>query len=234
MRIIFFNIWHGELWDKLQKFLEQQAAGTDIFCFMEVNPEVQDKLRSVLSGYGNIYFKGHKIDHNGGVFQGISVFVSDKLKIIDSFTDNLFKPIHNDAGGLLAVEFEIEGKRFFVGSVHGKAQPGEKLDTPERLEQSKRIIELFEDKKGPRIIGGDFNLYPDTKSVSMFEEAGYRNLIREFNIKSTRNKISWEHFKNVQYYADYCFTSPDVKVITFEVPNVEVSDHEPQILDFEI
>jgi endonuclease/exonuclease/phosphatase family metal-dependent hydrolase len=74
----------------------------------------------------------------------------------------------------------------------------------------------------------------------MFEEAGYKNLIKEFNIKNTRNNTCWEQFKEdvkisgKQHFADYCFTSHDVKVKSFEVPYNEVSDHLPLILDIDI
>lgn len=34
--------------------------------------------------------------------------------------------------------------------------------------------------------------------------------------------------------ADYCFVFPEVKIKSFEVPNIEIFDHLPLILDFEI
>ena len=94
-------------------------------------------------------------------------------------------------------------------------------------------------KVGLKIIGGDFNLNPDTKSVKIFEEVGYKNLIMDFGIKNTRNEISWKQFQNKpgfvkQYFADYVFVSKDVKVRKFEVPYNEISDHLPQILEFEV
>ncbi len=57
--------------------------------------------------------------------------------------------------------------------------------------------------------------------------------------KQTRNKIGWEFFKDQegfvkQYYADYCFATSEIDVKNFEVPYVEVSDHLPLILKFEI
>jgi len=92
---------------------------------------------------------------------------------------------------------------------------------------------------GPQIVIGDFNLLPDTESIKKFEVYGYQNLIEDFAIKSTRNRIAWEQFKNEpgfvkQHYADYCFVSKDVKVKKFTVPNIEVSDHLPLILEFEV
>ena len=69
-------------------------------------------------------------------------------------------------------------------------------------------------------------------------------LILENKIKTTRNFHAWRQAKEMvadgyrfygeQKFADYVFVSKDVKVKNFEVPNIEISDHLPLILDFEI
>ena len=89
------------------------------------------------------------------------------------------------------------------------------------------------------MVGGDFNLMPDTKSINLFENSGYRNLIKEFDIKETRNRFAWDTFKNdpdyvQQHFADYCFVSKDINVKSFEVPDIEVSDYLPLVLEFEV
>lgn len=123
-----------------------------------------------------------------------------------------------------------------IANVHGKTHPGHKLDTPTRIKQSKAIIDFLENKKGLKIVGGDFNLLPNTRSVKLFEQNGYSDLIKKFGIKDTRGKINHEIHKNktIQYFADYCFVSPDVKVKSFTVPDIEISDHLPLILEFEV
>jgi len=239
MRIIFFNIWHGQGWEALKDFLKENLDKTDIFCFLEVDPELQNKLEKLLIDFKPIYERGIKTDYLGGVVEGRSIFVKRNIKIISKGALELYKITPDDAGGSLFAELEVHGKKFLVQEVHGKTRPGNKLDTKERIEQSKRILEFSKDGIKPRIIGGDFNLMPGTKSIKMIEAAGYTNLIKEFGIKSTRNKISWEQFAKKpgftkQYFADYVFVSPQIKVKNFEVPYNEVSDHLPLILDFEI
>ena len=144
---------------------------------------------------------------------------------------------HNDVWYMQYADIEISNKVVHLANIHGKARPGHKLDTPTRLRQSKVIINFFKDKHGPKIIGGDFNLLPETKSVQMFEEAGYKNLIKDYKIKTTRNMLAWGTLKKSeekQCFADYVFTSSDVKVKSFEVPDIKISDHLPLILSFEI
>lgn len=239
MKIIFFNIWHGMVWKGLKNFILEESKDTGIFCFLEVDPELQEKLVKILPKYNFYYSKGIKTGYLGEVYEGRSIFVNKNIKILKSKRIKLFNTHKFDAGGMIYSELEINDKTLFLGCIHGKARPGTKIDTRLRLKQSEIIIDTFADKKGPKIIGGDFNLNPDTKSIKMFEEAGYKNLIQEFKIKATRNKISWEQFANhpkfvKQFFADYCFTSNEVKVEKFEVPYNEISDHLPLILEFKI
>ena len=131
-----------------------------------------------------------------------------------------------------------------ISNIHGISQPGDKKDNPARIRQTEQIINNNSKMNGPRIIGGDFNLLPDTRSIKMFEDQGYLNLIKKNKIKTTRNAHAWIQAKEMvadgyrfygeQKFADYVFVSPEIKVKNFEVPNIEISDHLPLILDFEI
>ncbi len=116
-----------------------------------------------------------------------------------------------------------------IANVHGLARPG-KQDNPGRITQSERILKTLAVLDGVKIIGGDFNLNPDTKSVRLFEEAGYQNLIKNYNIKTTRNEVAWaKHPGKELAYSDYVFVKGAV-VAAFEVPQEIVSDHQPMIV----
>ncbi len=55
-----------------------------------------------------------------------------------------------------------------------------------------------------------------------------KNLITEYNIKSTRSKLYRKYGE--MNFADYAIISPEIQVQSFEVPYCEVSDHLPLIL----
>jgi endonuclease/exonuclease/phosphatase family metal-dependent hydrolase len=87
------------------------------------------------------------------------------------------------------------------------------------------------------MVMGDFNLLPETESVRKIERAGYRNLISEFAITTTRGSLVKKMHPEYgvgpfgfQEYADYAFVTPGIRVGSFEVPDVPVSDHLPLIL----
>ncbi|MBI4268251.1 endonuclease/exonuclease/phosphatase family protein [Candidatus Uhrbacteria bacterium] len=125
------------------------------------------------------------------------------------------------------------GSLLTIANVHGIWWPGTKRDTPERIEQSHRIISGLARLPGAKVICGDFNLLPSAESVRMIERAGYRNLIKEYGIKDTRGPVNRRKYINerpLQKYADFAFVSDDVRVKKFEVPQVSISDHLPLIL----
>ena len=68
--------------------------------------------------------------------------------------------------------------------------------------------------------------------MQKFAAAGYRDLVKEYQIATTRNRLAWEKWpNNMQLYADYTFVSPGVTVPDFRVPAIEVSDHLSMIID---
>lgn len=63
-------------------------------------------------------------------------------------------------------------------------------------------------------------------------EKGMINLIKEYKIPTTRNKLAVRYDQIIDKFADYIIVSSGVKVLDFQVPNIEISDHLPMILEF--
>lgn len=116
---------------------------------------------------------------------------------------------------------------YTLAHFHGLWNRDRKTDTPERLEQSKKVKEFLDTTKGKKILCGDFNLSPETRSLEMLKEK-LINLIKTNGITTTRSSF----YKKPDKFADYTLVSPDIKVKGFYVPEIEVSDHLPMILDF--
>lgn len=236
MRAIFLNCWYAKTGRVFFDFVKENSLNTDIFCFQEVDPKLFSNLQELQPNHVGRYATENKLEFLGYIY-GEAIFVKKGLNIVSSGKVNLFRQVINDVGYMQYANIRMNGKMIYLANIHGKARPGHKLDTPARLRQSKLIINFLKNKPGLKIIGGDFNLSPDTRSIRLFEDAGYRNLVREFAIKTTRNRLSWESLKKgeeKQYFADYVFTSPEVKIRSFKVPDCEISDHLPLILDFEV
>lgn len=236
MKVIFLNCWYAKAGKAFFDFVKTNSLNIDIFCFQEVDSKLFKKLSNLLSSHSGYFGTDNKLELLGHVY-GQTVFVKKDLKVLSSGKVDLYRQVIDDVGFMQYLELKVGSKKMYLANIHGKARPGHKLDTPGRLRQSAKIIDYFKNKKGLKIIGGDFNLLPQTKSAKLFESAGYRNLIKDLAVKTTRNRLSWESLKNgeeKQYFADYVFASSDVKVSSFEVPDCEISDHLPLILDFEV
>ncbi|MDO8536953.1 MAG: hypothetical protein Q7R94_01760 [bacterium] len=243
------------------EFIKHTSANTDIYCFQEVFDSKSDikKTRStrvnvladlnaalpnfdlfldnIGSGYdieGCVDFDitesqatftrknaGLKVDSHGSVFVHGVFKKMGKHETLEDIPSNF-----------QYMNFSFENKRFILCNLHGIVYLGHKKDTPERLRQSQMIKEFLAKEDGAKILCGDFNLLPSTKSISVLEE-NMRNLIAEFNIERTRSKLSpWWGKEGFQKFADYVFVSQDVRVMNFSVPDVDVSDHLPLVLEF--
>ena len=118
-------------------------------------------------------------------------------------------------------------KPYTICNVHGFHTSQGKDDTPERIEQSRRIKEFLDRTPNPKILCGDFNLDINTKSLQMLE-GEMTNLVKKHNITSTRTRFYEKPVK----FADYMLVSPDIQVLDFQVLSDEVSDHSPLYLEF--
>jgi hypothetical protein len=229
MKLIYLNVCYGELEKPLFDFINEHKKTTDVFCFQESSDELQKRNKLELLGFNNVAVQKY-VGPSDNYFQ--STYVKDNITIQSKIT--LFEGQIN-LGLATIIQASVGAKTFCIGNLHGVWRPPKnKLDTPDRLEQSKKLIEAINNFNGFKIIGGDFNLNPETESIKMFEEAGCINLIKEFGIKTTRNEYAWKNWpNNKQYFSDYLFVGPDIKVNSFEVPEMTISDHLPMILETE-
>jgi endonuclease/exonuclease/phosphatase family metal-dependent hydrolase len=229
MKILFLNAWGGKIREPLAQFLEAQSRNTDIFCFQEAYDEMKQLARKVLPGYAEIERYKYVTDDDN--FPQ-TTYIKNTIPLLASGTI-----MEQEAGlglGLYARVRSSDNRDLFVCNFHGMSRPVNKLDDPARIRQSELLIDFFREHSGPAVIGGDFNLFPETKSVAMFAENGYRDLIKEYGIATTRNHFSWDLYPDhKQYHSDYVFTSPDIAIKHFSVPGDEISDHQPLILEID-
>lgn len=262
MKLISLNTWGGKYFDPLIKFIKQHSQDTDIFCFQEIYnttsavkqykniranllgelikilPDFRVFLSTEFSGFDS---NSDPVDFDLTV--GKAILVKNNIPInaqgeLLIYGDKTEKSLNKDFSNLPItlqyINFSTNGKAFAVGNFHGTSFPGSKLDTKLRLEQSTKIQEFLKGQQGAKILVGDFNLLPQTQSIKMLE-SNMRNLIKEFNIAKTRSSLSpFFGRSGFQKFADYAFISPDVRVTNFQVPDVNISDHLPMILEFSL
>ena len=256
MKLISLNIWDARVFDPIMNFFEANQD-IDIFCLQEVFNGDQEgffrkdrringfsEISKRLSNHQGFYINTENLDdipsQGFSIPYGVAIFVKKTIKILSHHHNVVF-----DGGGgdfsnenpkthkrvIQTVCISVNNKPLAISNVHGLWNGQGKTDTPQRIKQSKNIKAHIQAFNHPVILAGDFNLLPDTESLAIVSE-GMRNLIKEYNITSTRTKLYSKHEKPV-LFADYIFTSPDIIINDFKVMPDVVSDHSPLLCSFD-
>jgi endonuclease/exonuclease/phosphatase family metal-dependent hydrolase len=242
MQIISLNIWGGKLKEPLMNFFRERSGSIDIFCLQEVfdgtkiwsahekeSMNIFSEIQAALPNHRGYFTASEKNK------EGLVNFVKKEITIKETGATFVFRwkdAMENNDSKTLGrkieyVSFTLNGKQYLVGSIHGLWNGGGKLDSEDRLQQSRKIVDFLKSRSEPyKILVGDFNLLPDTESIKMIEK-NMRNLIKENSITSTRSSF----YTKPERFADYCFVSPELSVKHFEVIQDEVSDHLPLLLE---
>jgi len=260
MKLISLNTWGGKVYRPLMNFVKKHSKDTDIFCFQEMSDTKSDvtqcgefranllsEIKGILSNFQVFYFPvagGFDFDANSIAYDltfGQAMFVNNSIKV--NSQDNYFitkednfqilkKDFSNLPTPLQYLSLVNNGRVYHIFNFHGTPMPSNKLDTKKRLTEAEKVKKITNSKTGQKILVGDFNLLPNTRSIKILEN-DMRNLIKEFNIQRTRSKFSPFYGRlDFQKFADYIFISKGIKVKSFEVPKIEISDHLPMILEF--
>jgi endonuclease/exonuclease/phosphatase family metal-dependent hydrolase len=164
---------------------------------------------------------------------GLGTFTRKNIKVLNEgdisihTNDNYIGSGPTHSRNMQWLECKIDQQIYSILNVHGLWNGMGKTDTPERIAQSQRIRNFMDAINHPKILCGDLNLRPDTESLRLIEK-NLQNHIQINKITSTRTSL----YPKAEKYADYIFTSPEIKVLKFEVLKDEVSDHAPLLIEF--
>lgn len=232
MKIIFLNTWNGKQESEMRDFLQEHAGSTDVFCFQEAEDTFRAIAREYLIDFTEEYRYFDGFDTPRGREDWSQVTYTHKtLSVVRSSAEfNTGDP----AGLGIVTELQFQNTKLYILNYHGVSYPKDKLDSEARLKQSRHILDYFSDKPGLHILGGDFNFIPSTKSYRMFTEEGYKELVDEYKIPTTRNHLYFDNRTETHLFSDYIFISPVIKIRGLTAPTILVSDHLPLILEIEI
>lgn len=196
---------------------------------------------SVMGNFKQKNFHGKKVFRFkfGGLIE-FGNYTKSRYKIIKGqnvFVENCFtySTDHSnwpeeDYRAVLITDHKVKEKKLRVLNYHG-IWTRNKLGNERSFNANKIINNLALQSKGEVIICGDFNLFPDTTSMKIFEK-NFISLVDKFDIKKTRpssNELSASK-RNV---VDYIWVSSGIKIKNFEVIDTDISDHLPLLLDFD-
>lgn len=252
LKFIQINIYKGKYLDELVEFLKEEES--DFISMQEVsagklnNYESKDvnlfELLSQKLSYKGVFHSDVEILGDPNSSFGNAVFakwpiLDSKVIILNTFRPMTLTEFSSDPAiwasmprHMLDVVCQVGGVKIHVISIHGRriAPP---VDNPESMRQASLIAdhlrslgdELF-------ILGGDFNMPPETSTITIVSGAA-TNLMEGSGVSQTLNPAVHE-LGDRGYLVDYIFTSKHFKLKSLAVPQVTVSDHLPVIAQLEL
>jgi endonuclease/exonuclease/phosphatase family metal-dependent hydrolase len=119
----------------------------------------------------------------------------------------------------LVIELELEHVTFFL--VHLA------LGYKARQEQILHLFHLVKETNRPYIVAGDFNAFMGENEIQLLLAAsGLQNADKDMQPSYPSHKP--------RKHLDFILHSPEIKVNKFWIPKVELSDHLPLIVDFDV
>ncbi len=119
----------------------------------------------------------------------------------------------------LVIELELEHVTFFL--VHLA------LSYKARQEQILHLYHLVKKTKRPYILAGDFNAFMGEDEIHLLMSAsGLQNADQDMQPSYPSH--------NPKKHLDFILHSPEIQVNKFWIPDVQLSDHLPLVVDFEV
>jgi endonuclease/exonuclease/phosphatase family metal-dependent hydrolase len=243
MRLIVLNVWGGSRLDELADFVREESGTTDIFCFQEVLDRDTDLIDYPQQCKGGTFktlknllstFHPYLTEPYTSFGERLATFVRSDIQVLENRWEILVPQQktndHSIGSNLQYARTRSKSGDFLIANVHGFWLKGNNRDTDERVSQSKKIISLLSRFNEPKILCGDFNLAPDTRSIAMLEDQ-MNNLTKKYSIETTRSVLAE---KNKGRIVDYVFVASRIDVRDFRTMDSRASDHLALQLDFRI
>lgn len=253
LKLVSLNAWGGRALDPLLDFFSAKADSIDIFCLQEMFDAPQQMLdkRHPGEGLSGDMFRrvGSALPGFQGVFarfdesparMSLAMFIRHGIPVRTIMDTIVYRPDKPEEHGShvlssrkIQVATIVHGHReIAIANFHGLWCGGHKRDTLERIAQADGVHDLLDGLRMPRILCGDFNLLPGTRSLWLMAQ-GMREHVTTNGYRSTRTPL-YRHYDDPSSlnFADYMLTSPEIHIHGFEVMPDQVSDHSPLLLEF--
>ncbi len=171
---------------------------------------------------------------------GLATFVRKSIPIIaqaQGFVHKTFSPKgygehprSRTAHAIRLHDFDKD-RAVCVTHMHGLRDLRGKMDTPERAAQVRRLLSLsksISEAGDAAIICGDFNVEPESETLTYLRQSGFEELVLARGYTSTRTPL----YEKPAKFADYMLVNKALRVVDFKVvSDPVVSDHCPLVLE---
>lgn len=243
MKLIQLNVWWGGKLDQaVVEFLNDEKP--DILCLQEAASmsgesgmlltveqikkigEFNNLVHSPLVSFN---FMHRKVSMGNAILSKLPITSHTSLYThLEHNKDFDWERHDYNVRNLLHCVIDVAGKPLQVLTHHGYHVPSHKNGNQETMAGCQQIADYIDNLSGPKILTGDFNLSPHSKSLEILNKK-LENLAITNKLKTTRTSLTYK-----TEVCDYIFVSKDVKVSHFEASDRVVSDHKALVMEFDI
>ncbi len=235
MKLLQLNAWGGRLDYSISDLLE--AEKPDILCLQEAisfngsraglfitTENIQKDFDLPFEAFGPVFSFNYMeglAKFGNGIF---SRFPVTKTSTIFTHQEHIERFMWSDDSianmrNFVHSVIDIDGRECNILTHHGFWIAEHKDGNLDTERQMLMIRDYIAQLKGPVILTGDFNLSPESPSLTPLNDQ-LKNLSVEYGLKTTRTNLTFK--KEV---CDYIFTSEDVIVKSFKALDKVASDH---------
>lgn len=244
MKIVQLNIWYGKLGAAAIRFLNQQKP--DIVCLQEVTSIEGSTggmfvpLRTIQKETGlahvsfaptlSFKFMNRTCEYGNAILSSFPYENEETIFIHGEYKEHYdrSKGDYNNRN-LQICRFKLPNQTITVVNHHGFHIP-DPQGNEESLQAMEKVAEILKSLQEPVVFCADLNVSPKSPVMRPLDKLNLRNLTAENQIPNTLSQI---HRLEMPVACDYIFTSPEIKVMNFEVSDDIISDHKSLILEFE-
>lgn len=249
LKLVTVNIYHGNLLDEVCAFIEQENP--DIVTMQEVydgkNTAFPKQFRSWEELKRRLVFVGQdyeaalidnrkegKFPSGNAILSHFPITARHSVFFNEPFRDDYVDDIKNNPVQphvLQHVVLETSIGEINVFNLHGTWDLDGDNFSEKRRQMSEAILKATKGKSNV-ILAGDTNAKPTNQAMRNLEP----QLVSVFGteLKSTFNMSRKDNPGYATAAVDMVFVSPDVKILSKKCPDVDISDHLPLIIEFEI
>lgn len=175
--------------------------------------EAIGQATGLVPSYKNKYAQGSIHQHLPIVRKQGNAFLAREVDVIQRF--------HYFDLGIKRLIIELETRDLCLFLVHLS------LKYRHRHHQMHHLVSLVRSTRKPVIVAGDFNTLWGSEEIDMFAAAA------SLNSANVQNQPSWPSSRPYRQL-DFILYSQGVRMLAFDIPKVQLSDHLPLLFDFEL
>lgn len=248
IKFVNLNLWEGGILEnEISQFL--QKAKPDIVTFQEVWQKFETKeivnIKKFTNGLNlkHIYFSpmfgtkrfGPKIIFGNAIVSKFPITFKEQTVFDIPYNDEYVAKVDGDWSDtprvLQHAQMNASGIKLNIYNVQG-IWGFNGLDTKRRLAQGKIIADFVKGKKKV-ILAGDFNIQETSKTIGLIEKH-LTNIFKNERKTSFNMKRKPKNSGYKEAIVDLVMISPDIKVTSHIQPDANISDHLPQVCEFEV